>query len=364
MSTEQPTNPPLTKSQKKRLKQKRAKERKAAQAASDPSSSSNNASSLVEPLDPLNAHDAMKIGLQQLGFDLVDINTSIEQMWNLDLDYSDINAVVAFMTSNANDNGKSNGETDGQQNSESANGNGVNGVTGVTTKMNAMEEAEMALKNADAILGSATTTIVNDNGDHPQAASPASVAEKTLTAEEESKTVSTSSITASATVATTGKDTTTVPQTVANGTTSTSGASATGAQATQQKSITATQETASSVIPSTTNDGYMNGGVGGGTTKEVVENKSQPVAAAAATPATKAPPSLKTKLDIVANNENLMDAIVALTEWIVKAATPVEVRHTRILFCNSTNIFQTRSKGSPSIFGSHSFPFGIQNVIR
>ena len=39
----------------------------------------------------------------------------------------------------------------------------------------------------------------------------------------------------------------------------------------------------------------------------------------------KQPPSLRTKLDIVANDENLTSAIVALTEWIVKAATPFEV---------------------------------------
>lgn len=77
------------------MKRNKAKSKKAEQANNNNNDSSKNT---TPELDPLNSHDALRIGLQEMGFKLPAIDKSIEDMWNLGLDYSDINSVMVFMT--------------------------------------------------------------------------------------------------------------------------------------------------------------------------------------------------------------------------------------------------------------------------
>jgi len=46
---------------------------------------------------------------------------------------------------------------------------------------------------------------------------------------------------------------------------------------------------------------------------------------------------LSEKLDFVANSENLNDGIIALTEWVTKAASPAEVRYGNTFYFNHTS---------------------------
>ena len=53
------------------------------------------------------------------------------------------------------------------------------------------------------------------------------------------------------------------------------------------------------------------------------------------------PFELSSKLDIVANSENLTDGIIALTEWVVKAATPPQVSYSdSVLFYSVRRVVQ------------------------
>ena len=256
MSTVATNNVPLTKSQKKRMKRNKAKARKAQNAIE----------SQPAELDPLNAHDAMKIGLQELGFELSDINKKIDMMWEQGLDYSDINAVASFMT------------------------------------------AEKA-KEVEKMNVEASVKTVETRGSPVSESTTRSEQDSTLAkrnSEEESKTVSTdasfsvpkdSAGSNGASASNNSASASNVPLTVTN-------------NGIDSESTKPQPETAPQVeVPESTPTPSQNGTVAKKT------RKAEP----------KTPPSLKTKLDIVANNEDLTNAIVALTEWIVKAATPNEV---------------------------------------
>jgi hypothetical protein len=267
-------NAPLSKSQKKRMKRNKAKSKKAEQANNNNNDSSKNT---TPELDPLNSHDALRIGLQEMGFKLPAIDKSIEDMWNLGLDYSDINSVMVFMTAE-------------QQSS--------NEGTEVTTQ-EVTVDADVDVDADD----------VNDANDVPTSTS---ASEKDVplrqrnASEEELKTVSTASFSV--------KETTPspVPLTVTK-------KEEQVPQQQKQKQQQPPRNTKSISKPNvekvdtrttTTSNGNVN--ANNATVKKAAAPKS--------------PPTLKTKLDIVANDENLTDAIVALTEWIVKAATPLEVK--------------------------------------
>lgn len=254
MSTATANNVPLTKSQKKRMKRNKAKAKKA-QNATQPQT--------VE-LDPLNAHDAMKIGLQDLGFDLPDINRKIDMMWEQGLDYSDINAVASFMTAE---------------------------------KAKEDEKVQVLTNKTEEARASPVSSSGRSEQDSTMAKRNAS--------EEELKTVSTASFSipkdsngSTGAIASNGTNASNVPLTVTN-----NGVDADNSKP-QAVSDPQVEVSKATTAPS------QNGTVAKKT------RKAEP----------KTPPSLKTKLDIVANNENLTDAIVALTEWIVKAATPSEIK--------------------------------------
>jgi type II secretory pathway component PulM len=260
---------PLTKSQKKRLKRNKAKTRKAAAAAEEVT---------VVPatpvLDPLNSHDALRIGLQNLGFELSDIDRSIEEMWNLGLDYSDINDVATFMTN------------------EKASAATSAAATSVVKDVQVDPSVtEVNSSTPNSIVTSASTAIESSTSDIGRP--------KRAASEEEVKTVST---------AMDAKEpgSPKVPLTVTKN----------GQPVSAETQTKHTNTNAPSIA--TNGHGHSNGS----SNNNVAKSKRN-------VEAKQAPPTLKMKLNVVANDENLTDAIVALTEWIVKAATPTEVSHIR-----------------------------------
>ncbi len=279
---------PLSKSQKKRLKQKRAKTRK--EAAHQASIQKRN-----ETLDPLNAHDAMKIGLQELGFELREINTAIEDMWNKGLEYGEIGAVVAYLT-------------ESREMKEEDSSVHVDGSEKCAEERSAAA-VNVTVAQRGKVVPLPTSSASNTND------------------QEEIDTASTSSITAKESRASPspspkaavegGHD---VPITVPNN----SDASTTSKAGTQK--TTAQQIGASAATTPSTCGKKQPQPSEAEATQQATQLANKKVETTTTTGTKKAPLSLKAKLDIVANNENLTDAIVALTEWIVKAATPLEVR--------------------------------------
>lgn len=259
MSTE---SIPLSKSQKKRMKRNKAKIRKA-----------ENDSTATPELDPFNAHDAMLIGLQKLGYDLADINRTIEEMWNNDLDYSDINNVVAYIEDSKAAVASVAVPTD---------------TTGVPTTTPKTETLSLPSDDQSHVVKSEETPRRNFS-------------------EEEMKTVSTSSFSATPPSKTESKSVSPTVQSL----------NVTKNQIDSYSEVadvnikTAPHNKSNAKKSSNGNKGSNGHAIKSKVTKKVDDKK---------------PLSLKSKLDIVANNDNLTDAIVALTEWIVKAATPLEVR--------------------------------------
>eukprot|EP00559_Dactyliosolen_fragilissimus_P004101 CAMPEP_0184861892 /NCGR_PEP_ID=MMETSP0580-20130426/6473_1 /TAXON_ID=1118495 /ORGANISM="Dactyliosolen fragilissimus" /LENGTH=753 /DNA_ID=CAMNT_0027359551 /DNA_START=25 /DNA_END=2286 /DNA_ORIENTATION=- len=80
----------LSKSQKKRMKRNAAKARKLAENKND-----NDSISMSN--DNLNPHDKLRARLLALGFQLSDIDVAMEDMWNFQLPYDDLDEVLAFM---------------------------------------------------------------------------------------------------------------------------------------------------------------------------------------------------------------------------------------------------------------------------
>lgn len=259
-------NAPLTKSQKKRMKRNKAKSKKAEanknnNSSNKDSSNNSNSKTTTPELDPLNSHDALRIGLQEMGFKPPAIDKSIEDMWNLGLDYCDINSVMVFMTAEQS-------KTQTQASSDGAADDATDGNGDVPTSTSASEK-DVPLRQRNA-------------------------------SEEELKTVSTASFSVKeptpspAVPLTVTKKEQPVPQ-----------------QQQQQKQQKQQDQPETQAEKVETRTATSNGNANTAVKKAAVP---------------KSPPTLKTKLDIVANDENLTDAIVALTEWIVKAATPIEVK--------------------------------------
>jgi hypothetical protein len=242
------TNPPLTKSQKKRMKRNLAKTRKAEEAAVR----------AATELDPFNAHDAMKIGLKNLGFELEEINKSIENMWNAGLDYSDINTVAAFITTSKEE-------------------------PTLVHKVVDVESAPSFVETSKSIDITKSTS---------KEESSKSVAITKSSSEEEVRSMSSA-------VSSKEANHSAIPVTVTN--------------VSNNNVLESVFEPPVSVVgsnsppPSTV-----------GESKASQNSETLNVEA-------KSPLSLKAKLEIVATNDDLTDAIVALTEWVVKAARPDEV---------------------------------------
>lgn len=236
---------PLSKSQKKRMKRNKAKLRKEKAASTEP------------VLNPLNTHDAMKAELQELGFELSDINQSIEEMWNKDLDYSDIHAVIVYMTAKQGD----------------------------------ADDKDMLYDGDDYIKTVQTAdTFLSEISDDSSNAS------KQSCFEEETEIISSDAISSNDPCSSNAPIIATKTDSV----------SLSEVKNTKEAPVAVQKAESKTDIQKVNNS-------------DVTETKS------ATRAKKKTHPTIKTKLDIVANNEDLTDAIVALTEWILKAATPSDV---------------------------------------
>jgi len=225
---------PLSKSQKKRMKRNKSKLNK---EASDRTKNAHTDSTL-------NAHDAIRLALQNLGFSIDAIDKSIEDMWNLNLDYDDFNAVLKYMTTE-------------QSSSRSIKKEEEPAVESGADHM----EQENQLDNRD------------DQDDH------ASVSFKITP--------------------TVGDD---------QDLTETLTASSTGTFESDQISRTPENTVAPSKEVKVDNERSTNTN-----TEENKRNSAQQNL------------TLNSKLEMVANHTNLTHAIVALTQWVNKAATPFEI---------------------------------------
>jgi len=79
----------LSKSQKKRMKRNNAKARKADEQETGTKRS--------QDLGPLNPLDKVKAGLQTLGYSLSQIEKALEEMWDTQLPYDDVESVHNFL---------------------------------------------------------------------------------------------------------------------------------------------------------------------------------------------------------------------------------------------------------------------------
>lgn len=209
----------------------------------------------------LNSHDALCSELVKQGFDRGSIDRAIEEMWDLQLDYSNFNAIVSFMSERPDR--KDPPKTELESMPLSAPTDGKTPTIKVTeTELNTLKTTSTSSTSApsqsSAFDGSVTLTMASE---HQKDAVP-----ETVTSQEDQGTGSSLS-----------------------------------------------DPTHSQLITAIDSSPRMENG-------HSADTKRAPKLSA-----------LQSKLGIVAQNDNLMDAIVALTEWVVKAASPKELKE----LCNN-----------------------------
>lgn len=266
----------LSKSQKKRMK-RNAKKQKDAQAKQPKKST--DGESLLNP------HEKLRANLVSLGYPLAEIDEVLEEMWNLQLQYDEVESVLAYI----------------QQRSSTQSTATSSATTGVTDSS-------------------------NDNGAED------GIAPTTIESTQDTKDDNAKATTAATAVVTVQEETTNSTKIDMNPTTS--------------STITATSSSSlssSNLIATNNND--MNEGIIqhdvtpivsiDDTQKETTTTEESTTTTTAVTPDnSKDTPlsDLDKKLEMVANHDSLADAIMALTDWVVKAATAMEVKD----FCSST----------------------------
>lgn len=90
----------LSKSQIKRKKRNAAKAKREAEAEAAKAGKSVGGTSTInsnKPASALNPHEKLRIAVQQKGYSSEDIDTALEEMWNLGLQYDELNAVLNFL---------------------------------------------------------------------------------------------------------------------------------------------------------------------------------------------------------------------------------------------------------------------------
>jgi len=222
------SNAAMSNAKKKRMKRMKAKQRKEDEEAKK-------ASEPHIPNDSLNPMDKLRGRLVDLGYNLKVVDTAMDEMWNLQMEYSDFESVLNFLQG----------------------GGGVPKQSQLTVEVDDEDEDKQGDVGTEVVLSPSTV-----GGD--------SIADASISA----------SISASASY-----------------------------------SIQADESNA--IVTDTDTSNYDD--------VEAAPVQQQPDARNKKSARVK-PLDLSAKLDIVANSEHLNDGIIALTEWVNKAASPSEVR--------------------------------------
>ena len=225
----------MSKAKKKRVKRMKAKQRKEEEAkkASEPHI----------PDDSLNPHDMLRGRLVDIGYNLKVVDAAMDEMWDLQMDYSDFDSVFNFLQG----------------------GGGVPKQSQLIVEVDVDQEEEEDKQEQGDVGTEIVLVSPSDISDASIGASASASASYSIQADESNANV-------------TDMDT-----------------------ATSHHDVTETAP---------------------------VQQQQQPDVRSKKNIRVK-PLDLLAKLDIVANSENLNDGIIALTEWVNKAASPSEVRNIR-----------------------------------
>lgn len=292
-TTTSSTDVPLTKSQKKRMKRQKALARKEEEKRRETSTT----------IDALNPFEKLcNDVVSKLGYDRSLVNTALDEMWNKQLDYSDFDTVVNYLnersattTSSASPSTSTsvdNNETEAEAEAAPA----IVAADSVSDTASAVTDKEVATNNSmtegSASASASFVHVQDQDQEAPKSVPlpPAPAAEAPLPPPSNSNSQ---------------------PQIVNN---------TPALVAPALAPITTKHVNASSTISTQSS----------GTNSPAVQLKKK---------SRVKPIGLSAKLDIVASSEILMDGIIALSEWVNKAATTPEIQE----FCSakSTNPLQT-----------------------
>ena len=101
MSNGKTNNEVLSKSKKKRMKQKASKAKREAEKKNQKQNPTANGTGkmIVGSTASLNPHEKLCYNLGQHGYTSIEIENALEEMWNLDMQYDDFQAALAFLES-------------------------------------------------------------------------------------------------------------------------------------------------------------------------------------------------------------------------------------------------------------------------
>jgi hypothetical protein len=272
----------MSKSKKKRMQRAKAKQRK--EEEQQPGNGSIGMSSI--PANSLNPLDSIRSDLVKLGYELSYVDKAMDEMWTQQLDYSDMDSVLTFIQ-----------ERDKRRS--------VDVLASASTVSATSTATATALDDLEEYSTVPTTDsgLVQDGKIAEDSGSP--------TPTENSSSRSTHRSTPNGNGNGNASPTPCAVPLITTANTSTDADADAEAQEYPPKhtSISTTQD------PTTT-----------GTKLKKQTKGEQPLTQ---------PLSLSAKLDIVAQSQDLTDGIIALTEWVVKAATPPQIME--LCECNDSN---------------------------
>jgi DNA repair ATPase RecN len=271
----------LTKSQKKRMKRQKALARKEEEKRKETSTT----------IDALNPFEKLcNDVVSKLGYDRSLVNTALDEMWNKQLDYSDFDTVVNYLNERPTTSSTS-----------------VDNDSTVAAKVEIEADAAPAIVAVDSASDTASAVTEKEMTNNTMTEGSVSVSVSSVHVQEAVKSVPLPP--APAAEVPLPPQTQSQPQIVNN--------------------------TPALVVPApiTTKHGNASSTIStqsSGTNSPAVQLKKK---------SRVKPIGLSAKLDIVASSEILMDGIIALSEWVNKAATTPEIQE----FCSakSTNPLQT-----------------------
>ena len=264
---------PMTKSKKKRMKRAKAQKRK------EDEERKQSQSNIFNTSNPL---DVIRRDIVELGFELKVVDKAMDEMWTKELEYSDLDAVLNYIQ--------------GQQ--QQKQGQGQEDVED-------MNKGPIDLESASATASASASASLVNNDD---------VAVKHHDVNSNSTTTLTSTI---------------VTETDSPPSPTYSCPSPSEGDNRKEASTPAGVETIPETIPASNNNRPDK--IGTGTAINSVETPKAGGSAVSPIKSKAKPFGLAAKLDIVADSEDLTDGIIALTEWVVKAATRLQI----LQFCSS-----------------------------
>jgi len=281
----------MSKSKKKRMQRAKAKQRK--EEEQQPGNGSIGMSSI--PANSLNPLDSIRSDLVKLGYELSYVDKAMDEMWTQQLDYSDMDSVLTFIQ-----------ERDKRR--------CVDVLASASTVSATSTATATALDDLD--LEEYSTVPTTDSGLEQDGKIAEDSGSPTPT--ENSSSRSTHRSTPNGNGNGNASPTPCAVPLITTANTSTDADAEAQEYPPKHTSISTTQD------PTTT----------GTKLKKQTKGEQPPTQ----------PLSLSAKLDIVAQSQDLTDGIIALTEWVVKAATPPQIME--LCECNDSNNSNTNNNAN------------------